>query len=372
MNRFLRFTKRTSTKIFIEGNENKLSKDPDTVTLEDLHNEQVFWNIYQLGGDKGNILNDRKAKDVKKRIKSLRTLQTDDLIPLNNAVITKVAFESGFWDNFLNKSTIYVLLVQVVNIFFLIAMSVTLSLASKPGDQSLAISYKFLQVQLMVWGLLSIICIVVLTLMRYFQPFLQQLVCEGDGTVYETWKNIGTFMLLVRGLILLSHIASYLSGVEHQLCITQSDTKGGYYDSTFQLHLILSCIDGVETVVFATLSFPLPWAMIFCSIELISQLLRYLSCGSILLHNGNGITFIMALAFLCLFAMYSIVCLNTSVILLSSRNFYQNTLRLAASTAEKRRFLDLLCTEIRSPLQHVVGAVSRITDVLMLQVGEPC
>ena len=363
--------KQSNATIFIDENEKKLPHDSDTVTLEDLHNEQVFWRIYQLGGDKAKILNDRttttSTDDVKKRMKSLRTPRTDDSIPLNNDAIAKKAFESGFWDNFLNKSTVYVLLVQVVNIFFLIAMSVSLSLESKPADQSLAISYKFLQVQLMVWGLLSIICIIVLTLMRYFQSFLQLIVCEGDGTVYEIWKNIGSFMLLVRGLILVSRLVTNFTD-SGTWCASLSDAKGGYYDSTFQLHLILSCIDGVETVVFSTLSFPLPWAMIFCSIELLAQLLRYLSCGPVLLNNGKSIAFMMALAFLSLFAMYSIVCLNTSVILLSSRNFYQNTLRLAASTAEKRRFLDLLCTEIRSPLQHVVGAVSRITDVLMLQV----
>jgi hypothetical protein len=34
--------------------------------------------------------------------------------------------------------------------------------------------------------------------------------------------------------------------------------------------------------------------------------------------------------------------------------FYQYNKKLDAVTAEKRRFVDLLCTEIRSPLQHVV------------------
>ena len=372
MKRFSRFMRpSTNATIFIDEKEKKHSQDHhDTITLEDLHNEQIFWRIYASGGDKANILNDTKSTTtdgVKKRIKSLRSPRIDDSIPLDNDTIAREAFESGFWDNFLNKSTMYVILVQVVNIFFLMAMSVCLSLASNPANPSMAASYKFLQVQLMVWGLLSIICIVVLTLMRYFQSFLQWIVCEGEGTVYEIWKNIGKFMLLVRGLICVSRIVTRIIG-DSGLCTSLSDAKGGYFDSTFQLHLILSCIDGVETVVFSTLSFPLPWAVVFCSIELFSQFFRYASCGTVLLHSGDSITFMVALAFLSLFAMYTIVCLNTSVILLSSRNFYQNTLRLAASTAEKRRFLDLLCTEIRSPLQHVVGSVSRITDVLMLQV----
>ena len=245
-------------------------------------------------------------------------------------------------------------------------MSATLSEKGISSDPSLSTSYQFLHVHVLVWGVLSIICMVVLVLMRYFQPFLRWIVCEGEGTVYMVWMNVGNFILLVRGLILATRITQVITG-EFGKCHVVGRSVSGYYDNTFQVNLMLVCLDAVQTLVFSTLSFPLPWAAIFCLIELISQFFRFYSCMGILFGGEGSITYTAVCVWLALIAMYSIVGLNTSVILLSSRNFYQNTLHLASSTAEKRRFVDLLCTEIRSPLQHVVGAVSRITDTVLPQ-----
>ena len=334
-------------------NENNASESEESQripTLSDLHDEKIFWKIYSSleGGRSGHHDNG-----------------VSDNLPLQSALAS--AFSSGklnklaeidearFWKYFLYQANTYVVILQVANIVFLILMGLTLSYSHTiVVANEIAASYQFILADLFVWGMLSVVTISVLVIMRYFQDALRSVVSEGSGSIFIIWKKVGHFIFLVRVLSVALNLT--LSVNNH---FNSCEVEGGgsvYYDHTFQVNLIRACISGVETMIFSTLAFPLPWAILFCLVELIGQQgFRFLSCSSVLFGSGRELSFVSIGGLLAFIALYSIVGLNTSVILLSSRNFYQNTQRLDSATAEKRRFLDLLCTEIRSPLQHVVS-----------------
>lgn len=317
-------------------------------TLAELHNEKIFWKIYSssVGGRSGhheskmNNLHLQPALATAFSSSKVKEAQKDD---------------RKFWSYFLNQATSYVIVIQLVNLIFLVFMAVVMCLSRnivKTG--SIESGYELILADLMVWATLSVVTIGALLIMRYSKDTLRAVVGEGSGTIFETWKKIGQFILLVRLLIVIVNLSLRATN-KYGFCYIHGEGER-YADNTFQVILILACLCSVETMVFSTLSFPVPWAIVFCLIELVGQQgFRFLTCSHVLFANGNYISFVSIGAFLAIVAMYSIVGLNTSVILLSSKNFYQNTQRLDSAAAEKRRFLDLLCTEIRSPLQHVVS-----------------
>ena len=319
-------------------------------TLAELHDEKVFWKIYSssLGGrsghhesKRGNYLNLQPARD------SIFSNGT-------NGKLSESAIKDSenFWKYSLNQTTSYVLFIQVANLTFLIVMAVVVSVKHDiVTSESLESAYRLILADLIVWALLSLVTIIALVIMRYYQDYLREVAGEGSGTVFETWKKVGQFILLLRILIVAINLSLRATN-SYDNCYIEGP---GYYDNTFQINLVLACICSVETMVFSTLPFPFPWAIIFCLVELIGhQGFRYFSCSDVLFNNGKHISFVSIGALLAFIALYSIAGLNTSVILLSSKNFFYNTKRLDSAAAEKRRFLDLLCTEIRSPLQHVV------------------
>jgi hypothetical protein len=331
----------------------ELDDSQATLTLADLQDEKVFWKIYSSskGGRSGHHEN--------------------GVLPLQSALAS--AFSSGkekelaekdeskFWKYFLNQATSYVIVIQFANVVFLILMGIVLSFSNEiamseemAASNELSPSYQFILADLIVWGLLSVVTISALVIMRYYQDILRSVVSEGSGSVFIIWKKVGHFIFLVRILTVATNLTLSINDSFGECNVPGGSTE--YYDHTFQVNLIGACICGIETMIFSALSFPLPWAIIFCLVELIGQQgFRFLSCSAVLFGNGQNLSFVSIGGLLAFIALYSIVGLNTSVILLSSRNFYQNIQRLDSATAEKRRFLDLLCTEIRSPLQHVVS-----------------
>ena len=335
------------------GNHTGDSEDSQRIpTLADLHDEKVFWKIYS--SSKGV-----RSGHHDNGISSNLPLQSALASAFSSGKVKALAEndESNFWKYFLNQATSYVIVIQFANVIFLILMAVVLSYShSLVMSNEIASRYQFIIADLVVWGVLSVVTITALVVMRYFQDILRSVVKEGSGSVFIIWKKVGHFIFLVR----LLTVASKLT-LSSNSAFGNCDVKGGglfYYDRTFQVNLIGACISGIETMIFSALSFPLPWAIIFCLVELIGQQgFRFLSCYAVLFGNAPNISFVSIGGILAFIALYSIVGLNTSVILLSSRNFYQNTQRLDSATAEKRRFLDLLCTEIRSPLQHVVSII---------------
>ena len=325
-------------------------------TLEELHAEETHWSIYA------------SSKLWRRSPNTTMDYDYESIAYAGGNAVQQEKYENGFWAMFLNKSTVYVLLLQVVNVLFLSAVSITLDQAGrKTSDATLRASYYFVQLDIFVWGTLSVICISALLVFRFCQPLLRRTVCEGDGSVYQTWRSLGHFVLLVRLLLLLSRVTISSMAKTNGKCLVLGTNAEGYDDTTFQVTTLLILIDSCETVVFSTISFPLPWTALFCVVELFSQMVRYYSCVDPLFVQDPYSTYVSLCMWLALLTTYYIVGLNTSVILLSARNFYQNTLHLKASTARKRRFVDLLCTEIRSPLHHLVGSVSRIADTVQSQ-----
>ena len=316
-------------------------------TLAELHNEKIFWKIYSssVGGRSGH--HESKMNNLH--------LQPALATAFSGKAKEAQKDDRKFWKYFLNQATSYVIVIQLVNLIFLIVMAVVMCLCLQTGTtRNAASNYAIIMADTMVWGVLSLVTIIALIIMRYFQDTLRLVVGEGSGTVFETWKKIGQFILLMRILVVIVTLSLRATNMYGQCHL---HGEGEYFDDdTFQVNLILACLCSVETMVFSTLSFPVPWAILFCFVELIGQQgFRFLACSAVLFGNGNYISFVSIGALLAFIAMYSIVGLNTSVILLSSKNFYQNTQRLESAAAQKRRFLDLLCTEIKSPLQHVVS-----------------
>ena len=343
------------------------------LTLEDLHDENAFWKVYTSCGI--GQLNDMKPEAVaaneKRKERWFRFIDKKfSSVDGNGSAADSVGKdnENEFWDIVLKRSTKNVIVIHIINVVVLLVITLLISLDTyvRESSESRANSYQLVHIDIIIWGMLSIVVMTAVVMIRFFKDDIREIVGDGNGSDFEIWRKVGNFLLMVRFLLLVTHIAFRQLG-ELENCSVFGTETGGYHDITFQVTLMRSAIDAAQTVVFSTISFPLPYAAILCTIELFSQIHRFFGCSTVLFGNGQRITYVSIVAWLAVVAMYAMICLNTTVILLSTRNFFQNKLRLALSAAEKRRFVDLLCSEIRSPLQNVVGAVGRVIDAIGAQ-----
>lgn len=320
-------------------------------TLEDLHDEDVFWTMYS-----SSECIRPPGPNHNENIFSRNFIWTLFTSFFNCKKEKKDMNDSLFWEFLLSQSSIYITVIHVSNFLFLIAlitMIVEAGFINISTLSSLNGSNQLMIIDIIVWSVLSITIITELILIKYFPETLQIFTGDGVGYIYKSWTKIGHFILLVRLLVFIKYLS--LSAItDNNYCSLEVSSIGPSAYNGYPLTFIRISILTIETIVFSTLPFPSPWAVLFCLIELLLQSFQIFSCNDVIFENGPYVTFIMINCFLAIVGIFCISGLNASVILISSINVHQNNIRLDAATANKRRFVDLLCTEIRSPLQHVV------------------
>jgi hypothetical protein len=173
----------------------------EILKLKDLYDEKMFWKIYSVGGRSGHQEQRRKDYSVLSVVGSIFKDERMDELTLKD--------DSEFWKYFLYQATLYFIIIQITNFVFLITIAIILFREQQESLTSLAVSMgtNLLFIDVVVWGVLSVVTITTLIIIRYCKDFLSNIIDQnGLRSVHEIWKKLGYFILLLRVLLLVGNI----------------------------------------------------------------------------------------------------------------------------------------------------------------------
>jgi hypothetical protein len=198
-----------------------------------------------------------------------------------------------------------------------------------------------------VWLLFSIMCLIYfcIFIMKY-TVVLKYLKID----LHEQWINLSYFILFGRIYCFLSSLTSDM--------LDQSTCIGIYMmeDRSYALwYLIINTIlNYSQTFVFCAMPFPWQWSLLLTTLHCLQSLLQLYSCQELLPVDSNArMKVVNGFAIGTLTYYFIIISIISYSYERSVKSSYQNRQHQSRLANETKKFVDLLCTDVKVTMQQV-------------------
>lgn len=250
-----------------------------------------------------------------------------------------------FWDNFLMNNTTMVVFIHSANILLLIVTVIFLC------DWQ-PISYSILW-NCFIWIVISVLCL--LFIIWYKSSKTKVLGLRTQKKALQLWTNVGYFILYLRLLKLVAKITE-------TTILEIVGLKSSNPDDASLEHVVLSiAIDFVQLVVFSTVPFPTPINFYITLQEFAVQVLKVLIIKKYISNSVLG-RYLFVCTLITIFNWHMLIMMTVIIVENTEKATYKNLRTLKASSSDKNRLINLICSDTKSIMKDLGKAVANINN----------
>ena len=258
----------------------------------------------------------------------------------------------NFWDHFLRDNTSVISVIHAINIILLIITTYYVVLLPY-------YNYSLL-FDCLVWTLISFLCL--LSISVYKMSILQL-------KAKELWTKVGYLILYIRGLHTMTKIVKTIMAIAENRNVAHAfdayegilNTKGNNEAYFIKIVLGAFAIDLTQLVVFSTVPFPSPINFYFCINELILQIVRL----NLNPHSSSYLDldqYIFYGKLVVIISSHFMVLLSVVGVEFMAKQRFKNLALAQLATADKNRFINLICSDTKAIVSDLTIAIKSIAD----------
>eukprot|EP01036_Dinobryon_divergens_P027967 gene27965-36835_t len=272
-----------------------------------------------------------------------------------------------FWLFFLSESAKFSMFWLLMNSAFL-TTAFSLLLKELLLSSSIAISEDFrfadavaVLLQLALWNVVSIGGGIFFAVLHYYGPKAIESIFSCNPVII--WIRIGRMIMS----LVTMEIFARLSLIDFDL---SAHSFGDSRVSQSTLYSLRNClqvlIDMVQMLILYPLPFPPKYFVAISTVLLAEQLLR-LQTRSIHIQDAN-VMWMYSITRINVIVLWAVMVLYSNVFESSARESYSFIQRRMREAAERRSFVNLLCSDIKVPLQYILLALDNLSNDKVMHV----
>lgn len=268
-----------------------------------------------------------------------------------------------FWYFFLLQSrgfsaaiSLFNILTISILIFLLTRMSADLSSAESSTFQITPEDYLAIYTQLFLWLCVHLCFGIFFIAILYNSPHVNGIFMVKNAVVF--WIQCGRAMIAFLAVFLVYRFAS-LNFDLHKHSYGDTDLR---YNSAFSMRNMLQVmIDVIQTFSLYALPFPRKYFCSICILIIMVQIFRLVPSSQTIGVTDDS-AWILNVARIGVFFKCTLLCTFSSAFEHSARESYRMRHQRLKLAEERRIFLNLLCSEIKVPLQYILLSIENLSN----------